>query len=616
MQIKNSSKLMSAALLSLLLAACGGGANSPLDGVNSSSKSSSSSSSAANSTATSNGTSSVALSSVDSTTPEKLGYGFDTTFAEGVIGVGIGSSDLSAGGSTALIVNVVSSTNTLVTAATVITFNSTCFANDEAIFTNSTGVNTTVVTTSNGQASINYKANGCVGSDRVTATASINGTVKSAQVLLNVQQDTVQSITFQSATPELISLKGTGGTETSLVRFVVTGSAGAPVKGVTVSMTLNTTEGGLCLVDPANNSTCATTVTGTSDKNGVVAVTVQAGTKPTPVRVTATATGTSAATQSNVLLVSTGIPDQNSMSLSTSLFNPSGWNHDGEEVTLTIRLADAFNNPPPNGTAVSFTTEGGSIDPGCTTTNGACSVIWRSQNPRPSNGRVTIQATAIGNESFIDDNSNGVYDSGTDTFITTGNCDLNAPVSSAVTTDPDIACDDLPEAYLDKNENGVRDSGEEYVDYNLNGSHTPANGIYNGVLCATEGSGCTKTGVTVRDDIVITMSGDIPATLGGLLLGQPANVTLGAGQTTSFVVTLQDENGNAMPQGTKIAINSANASNVTVNQNFPSSGVPNSTGISYFTVTMKAADDKVPSGSFDIQIQAPKLTTTFSTSLN
>lgn len=92
--------------------------------------------------------------------------------------------------------------------------------------------------------------------------------------------------------------------------------------------------------------------------------------------------------------------------------------------------------------------------------------------PRPSDGRITILATAIGDESFTDLNGNGRYDA-MDFF------------------------EDLPEAFRGDNENGLYDDGmEEFLDFNSDGVYAPENGIYNGVLCSDEakqsGDGTTE----------------------------------------------------------------------------------------------------------------------------
>src|SRR5690606_28291881 len=88
-------------------------------------------------------------------------------------------------------------------------------------------------------------------------------------------------------------------------------------------------------------------------------------------------------TQSDKLTITTGIPDYDSFSLSAEQLNPEAWNVDGVAVQVTARLADRFNNPVPDGTAVAFNIEGASIGSECTTTAGACSVTWVSQDPRP-----------------------------------------------------------------------------------------------------------------------------------------------------------------------------------------------------------------------------------------
>jgi hypothetical protein len=45
-------------------------------------------------------------------------------------------------------------------------------------------------------------------------------------------------------------------------------------------------------------------------------------------------------------------------------------------------------------------------------TPGECSVRFCAGNPRPADGRVTILAYALGEESFVDSNGNNRYDAG------------------------------------------------------------------------------------------------------------------------------------------------------------------------------------------------------------
>lgn len=275
------------------------------------------------------------------------------------------------------------------------------------------------------------------------------------------------SIQFIDASPDFMSLKGTGGVgygETSQVTFKVVDKFGNPIEGANVNFNLSTTVGGLTL-SPA---------TASSNASGLVITTVQAGTISTPVRVGASVTLPDSEliyVQSDLLTVTTGIPDQNSFSLSFDKFAVEGREHDGETVTVTARLADRFNNPVPDGTVVNFTTEGGKIGDAtastasCQTQDSKCSVIWESQNPRPADGRASVLAWAIGHETFYDHNANGVFDDG-DAF------------------------DDRGEIYRDDDESGTYNPDdnsysldEKLMDYDVNGVYTPEDGVYNGVPC-------------------------------------------------------------------------------------------------------------------------------------
>ena len=587
--------IVSAALISLLLSGCGGSSDIGGGSGNTSANSSNLSSS------------SVSSGAIDTTSPEKIGFGSGSSFVEGTIGVGNGN--LSPGGTTNLTINIVSSTDTLVTTPVEVIFNSRCYAAEEATLS-AGGTSTNKVTTEIGQATISYKAAGCVGDDEITATAIIDEVAKSARITINVAQDTVQSISFVDATPDKIFLKDSGGAQTSTVRFLVKGTTGSPLKNIPLDFTLSTQLGGIALTES----------TTTTDTSGHATTVVQAGTIPTAVEVIATDAESGVTARSNKLSIGTGMPDQNSFSIAADRFNPPGWEYDGEEVNLTVRLADAFNNPPVDGTSVQFITEGGAIDPNCTTINGSCSVKWKSQEPRPSNGRVTIYAYTVGNESFEDADGDGLYTQGVDIFSSTtdgGNCEPNVPLQTASATPDgnDAPCDDLGEAYLDKNEDGQYQLGEDYRDFNVNGVRNPENGIYNGVLCITEGTGCTKSPVHIRQDIVLSMSSEQPLTQEGRLLGQPESIEMGANETARFTVTLADKNGNAMPVGTTVSLSTSTASDVTINQSM-TGGVANTLNPTSFSVTLKASETKRPTGSFNIVVTSPKGTAySFSTSL-
>lgn len=401
-------------------------------------------------------------------------------------------TDLSASGSTVLTVAVVSTGDTAVGFDTPLTinFSSACSQSNLASID-------TAVTTVNGIAEATYTANGCEGDDDITATISeLSGVSATGQV--TIEAATIGSIVFDSATPTEITLLGTG-TDTATLTFQVLDSVGDGAGGETVTAELSTTVGGVTIDGDSDG-----TVTGVSSGDGTVSFSIQAGTVPTSVRVEASIDiggGIIIGTVSDSLVINTGLPDNDSFSLSASILNLGGFDFDGFTSQLTIRSADAFNNPVPDLTAISFTTEYGSIEGSCTTGDGSCSVIWTSQNQRapllsstgnvlriidiacdsdadgtadtdsdgitvplekpcptllvdPADidfpgqiygGRTSILAYGIGEESFVDSNGNGIYD-----WI-----DLNNDQIYDVGIEQLEPFVDLAEAFLDHNEDGV-----------------------------------------------------------------------------------------------------------------------------------------------------------------
>ena len=447
-----------------------------------------------------------------------IGSGSGGSFVPGAIA--LSQTMLQAGGSASITVTFVDQTNTLTSESIDVTFTSTCTAGGLASIVESN------ITTTTGQATATYSATGCSGDDEIVATATVNGAALRATGTVNVMPAAIGSINYISADPTNIGLQGTGGAgrqETSTVRFRVTDATGGPRPGADVAFSLNTTVGGLSL-QPA---------TSVSDAQGFVQTVISSGTVATPVRVTAEVVGTAPviAAQSDQLTITTGIPDQNSMSLSTECTNIEGWNFDGTESLTTIRMSDRFNNPVPDGTAVTFTAEGGQIGGSCTTattqTNGGgvCSVSYVSQAPRPADGRVTILASAIGEESFTDLDGNGRFNGA------------------------DIP-DEIGEPFQDDNEDGIYQITEPFRDFNQNGLRDDATQAFyagfNGLLCDASGGAICSANETlfVSDSLQIVLSSSqavITDNVGGTLVGDG---------TVTFAI--QDINGNTMAGGTTV----------------------------------------------------------------
>ncbi|MCU7841261.1 MAG: hypothetical protein KZQ94_18005 [Candidatus Thiodiazotropha sp. (ex Troendleina suluensis)] len=507
-----------------LLAACGGGdADAPWDGTTST---------GSGQTIDDVGTGQAVI---------LLGSGSGSSFNDGVLSIAV--TALSAGGQTTVTATLADADGNLYQDAASISFASDCVASGLATME-------TPIEATGGVATTTYLATGCSGADTIRATATVNSNTTTATGTISIQAAEIGSLEFVSAVPELIGLRGVGLTEVSRVSFRVLDQNGNPVTRQRVNFALSTDVGGANI--PAGAETAV------SDVNGLVGTDVKSGTIPTAVRVTASLDANPLiASQSDGLVISTGVSDQNSMSLATEILNPESWRTDGVEVQLTVHAADHFNNPVPDGASVYFTTEGGQIQSQCQIVDGRCSVTWTSSNPRPAvdflpggMGRITILASMLGEESFIDANGNGVLDSGDTAFST------------------------IPEAFRDDNEDNIKHASlEEFVDFNTNGIYDGANSDsnYNGALCcdtaavaaaeaavaAGDDSGVcygvtpitspvcsSEKNINVREDIVMIMSESF-ATI-TLVSG-----TLAPGNTVVFEI-VGEVAGQIMPYETKV----------------------------------------------------------------
>jgi hypothetical protein len=545
-------------------------------------------------------------------------------------------SELTAGGTATISVLIRDDAGNPFTQPVDVNFSSACFtkAVPEA------GISTPVSSV-NGVATSTYLAKGCVGDDPISVTANAGGLNLSATGSIKVLPASAGSIVFVSATPQNISILGTGGTESSVVQFKVLDTNSNPVSNQLVTFALNTTSGGISL-DPAS---------ATTNNLGIAQTVVRTGTVATSVRVTGTIAGSSPviSSQSSQLIVSTGIPDQDSFDLSAEVLNAEGWDLTGTQVKVTARLADAFNNPVPDGTTVSFTTEGGSIEDACQTSKGACSVIWTSQDPRPEGntllsgagvqvlnptatlsfdaglgvygnfygqmygGRATITATAIGEESFPDSNGNGRFDAAEANLFLTGKDVKGKPF-------------DLNDAYTEYNEDGlfnVQQAGgqnggdlEELIDFNSNGVFDLKDGKYNGVLCAEPAHAACADGISnskslyVRGSLVMVMSGSTAYATkkADVLIDDSYSIStdqsidiLGKGAATVYF-TLSDLHNQQLPAGSIVRFK-ASAGSVVSNAEYtwPSS---NYNGGREFAVSIKG-EDQPNSGVFLVEVETP-----------
>lgn len=302
-----------------------------------------------------------------------------------------------------------------------------------------------VVTATGAVQSVFFVDQGCGAlqvSDEIRATVA--GSSSTASVAFGIGRPDVSSLAFVRAEPEQIYLRGSGLAETSIVTFQVRDASGQPLANEMVTLSLATGAGGVLL---EGRTVADEPVTVTSGTGGEVSVRINAGTVPTPVRVQArVGEGASeVSTVSSNLSVAVGLPSQRNFSLSQATRNIEGFNIDGVSNTYSVIVSDRSGNPVPAGTTINFITEGGQVQQSAQVQliNGMAraSAAFVSADPRPADGRITVTAYALGEESFIDLNGNNVWDA------------LQEPEPFQ----------DLGDVFKDHNFNGSVDQAEEVI---------------------------------------------------------------------------------------------------------------------------------------------------------
>lgn len=295
-------------------------------------------------------------------------------------------------------------------------------------------ISATALTDANGQATVEIRASSSTSTGATLISASATVTVSGASASATAQkaisissapssgvvdpQLLANALNFLDTNPsdKSIVIKGSGGngrSESATLRFRVVDTNNAPVKGAAVDFVVN----------PSTTVTL-NIASAVSDTDGVVIATISSGAVATSVVVTATVRGRAIVSQSDQLLVTTGLAIPTGFDLSASKFNMNN-SLSGDSSTITVRIRDANGNPVSDGLPVVFTTNfgavGTSLKGGCSTTNGLCTVAYTVQDPRPVDGElVTIVAsTQVGSTGFISEFINlsqsspgllGIYD--------------------------------------------------------------------------------------------------------------------------------------------------------------------------------------------------------------
>jgi len=549
--------------ISLILSACGGG-GSP-----------SNSSDATTATTTTGDGTDVSTGTDQSTLAPALGTGSGSSFTDAAVNVSVVS--LAAGGSTEVSLNIVDTATgngVIVGTQYAVRFSSACTDQEPA----KAAFQQAEILTTSGTASTFYQALGCAGEDRISATlfkaesGAISGeAVDAALGIVTIALAEVNNIEYVDASASSIALKGLGFTvlpETSAVSFAVKDEFNNPISGKAVTFTLSNNSVGVTLAgdEDANGS-----VEGLTNANGIAVAYVNSGTTHASISVKASTTkntGGVIGTQSFPIAVTTGVVDQNSFNLVVDTLNPHAWDIDGEAINFSVRGADSFQNPIPDGTVINFMAESGQVQPTCITSGGGCSVTWTSTNPRPGTmldgslktnasgfpgfdaawqggraGVATVLAYTLGESGFADANGNGLLETN-ESFFT------------------------MAEAFLDANEDGNFDASdannpyEKLVDFDVNGIQTAAPVNYQGVSCsntALTAGHCSEL-VHVRDQLRFIVADGNAATLtstgisGGITgdLSAASCINVRSEGTVTFHFNVADSNGNIPPVGTAV----------------------------------------------------------------
>jgi len=388
-------------------------------------------------------------------------------------------------------------------------------------------------------------------------------------------QNPPDTITFTSATPQVIGLLGSGQTTNSNLIFTVTDSNGDAVRdGVTVNFVINTLNGNEYIGPDDNTPTQASAQT--SGGNGEIAIGLTSGTVAGVIIVNATVNATSINAESSKISIGGGVADTAHLSLSRAQINLPGMVLDNVTTDITVLLGDRFGNYNVlQGTPVSFKAESGTIDTSNFTDDiGVTTVAFRTQNPRPvlanneitaaeiaeinrlnttyglslptdgsvnqRRGWVTVTAAVAGQETFTDVNANGYFDAG----------------------DGFLPSDDIGEPYIDSNSNGDRDPGENYTDTNQSGTYDGPNGVWDGPNCPDTALGC-QSAKTIWDSTQLMFTGH------GAYCAFDASVgtSIVRGSSANYSFMVGDDNLNRLVPGTTIRV-ATSAGRLSGNTNF------------------------------------------------
>lgn len=229
--------------------------------------------------------------------------------------------------------------------------------------------------------------------DTTIVYALRSGTITTANVIMTPKSvlnpggggsGLAQTIAFLGATPTAISVRGVGGTETSLLSWEVRDSLGLPIDAahaVALTVVVQNGPGGGEYITPSPITTNAA---------GQAYTTLTSGTRSGAVQVVASATvqtpgGPRVITTAPVrIVINGGFPDQAHFTIASKIYNLPILGTSQVPTPISVLIGDRYSNPVLAQTAVYFRSSAGVIEARVATDGvGQGTVNFYSGNPAP-----------------------------------------------------------------------------------------------------------------------------------------------------------------------------------------------------------------------------------------
>lgn len=349
-----------------------------------------------------------------------------------------------------------------------ITITSTCNDNNQSLITRVEDTNT-----------FTYTPVDCSGNDNLILSGVwAQGVSYSKAVQLQIEE-AAGSLAVTATSSTKLDINGIG--NTADITFQLKTRSGLPMADEQVNFSITEQGSGAKL----------SAAYGTTDANGLVTVTVTAGSKPGSILIRALHANSTSSTLSETISIGTGLPQAKRFAFHANLYNPNAYNYSGgQKVSFTARATDSTGNPVRDGTTIIFSNEEtGSMPTECNTESGKCSVDWTPTRDGglPDDGRIQVAATINVAEEFNDNNNNFIFDDG-DTIVchplTGAEGEPDEWGAGCVDPLPGQDITDLKDSYIDINESGAFEKNiDRLIDSNGNGQRDLGDGKWTGPNC-------------------------------------------------------------------------------------------------------------------------------------